>query len=653
MIERNKKKNIIYLFLLGILLSIQAGAQTRVLIHSHNDYRQIVPFYQAYSQEVYSIEADIFSTNDNKLLVGHDIEDLEDNKSFEEYYINPLVRLFQENNNKPWANSDNELQLMIELKSPTEPALTNVVNLLSNYPNVFDRDVNSNAVNVVITGNLPHPETFKKYPKFISFDGRIEVEYTPEQLERVSLVSHPFKECANWNGKGTLTALEKEKVNNVINKAHSLGKPIRFWGTPEGVTAWNTLYNMGVDIINTDRVEKCVDFFRNFEDKNYRIQIGAKNSKGTVTTDRLDKTTSGFKGFDREKIQLIEPIETYTPTYRNDGESKPVKNVIFLIGDGMGLAQINVAETANKDLTLLNLKHIGLQKNSPKDAYTTDSAAGGSALATGKATNNRHISMTEDGEVNPSLAEIAFENNMACGVITLGNLADATPAAFYGHSKERDNSDEITDYLLDGKLSLLAGGGMDVFTGRKDSEEFISKLTKVYELTDDYEDIPNIDRKIICADGRMDLAATQGTIDLLAKTTKYGINKLNNENKDGFFLMVEGAKIDYAGHANSLGGAIVEMLSFDLAIAEALKFADENGETLVVVTADHETGGLTLIDGDRETGLITGYFVTDDHTPIMLPVFAYGPQSNSFNGVYNNTEIFHKILKTLNISSRK
>ena len=113
--------------------------------------------------------------------------------------------------------------------------------------------------------------------------------------------------------------------------------------------------------------------------------------------------------------------------------------------------------------------------------------------------------------------------------------------------------------------------------------------------------------------------------------------------------MVEGAKIDYAGHANSLPGSVVEMLSFDLAVAEALKFADNNGETLVVVTADHETGGLTLIDGDRSTGLITGYYVTDDHTPIMLPVFAYGPGSQDFCGVYWNTQIFHKIKALLGL----
>jgi alkaline phosphatase len=640
----------ITMVLLVLVLSVSAVAQQkRVLVHSHNDYRQNVPFYLAYSQQVYSIEADLFATEDGNLLIGHDQKDLTPDATFKDLYVLPLVKLFKENNGKAWKNSDNILQLMVELKSATEPTLSLVVDILKEYPEVFDPAVNPFAVKVVITGNVPKAADFDKYPAFISFDGQIDTNYTPEQLERIALISPPFFNYALWNGKGTLIAEQKERVQAVIDKAHSMGKPIRFWGTPDGITAWNTLHNMGVDIINTDRVEKCTDFFRNFEDKNFRIIDASHVAAGVTKTDRLDKTTSGFQGFDRKKIQLSKGIEIYYPTYKNDATDKKIKNVIFLIGDGMGLAQINAAETVNKGLTLLNLKSIGLQINSPKDAYTTDSAAGGSALATGQPTCNRHISMSETGEPHPSLAGYAYDKGLACGVITLGNLADATPAAFYGHSTERDSTDVLTDYLLNGKLTLLAGGGMDVFTDRKDKKDMLRELKKQYRVTDDVNEINWDDQKVICADNLMDLAATQQTLDLLAKTTRMGIEKLQKASNKGFFLMVEGAKIDYAGHANSLPGSVVEMLSFDMAVAEALRFADSNGETLVVVTADHETGGLTLIDGDRETGLITAYYVTDDHTPSMLPVFAYGPGSQEFNGVYKNTEIFHKIKRLLGL----
>ena len=135
------------------------------------------------------------------------------------------------------------------------------------------------------------------------------------------------------------------------------------------------------------------------------------------------------------------------------------------------------------------------------------------------------------------------------------------------------------------------------------------------------------------------------TLDFLANITKASIEKLSKDSKKGFFLMVEGAKIDYAGHSDCLPASILEQLGFDLAVAEALKFADTNGETLVVVTADHETGGLTILDGDLETGHVLAVYNSDDHTPTVVPVFAYGPHSRDFAGTYVNVEIARTIKK--------
>lgn len=617
-------------------------AQERKQIHSHNDYRQRVPFYQAYSQQVSSIEADLFFEK-GKLLIGHDLEDLTGDATFDDMYVQPLVKLFKQNKGKAWKDSDQRLTLVVELKSKTVPTLDEVVKLLQKYPEVFNPAKNPNAVKVVITGNVPAPKDFNKYPSFISFDGTLAENYTKEQLQRVGMISIPFFEYANWNGKGAMTASQKAKVQKAIDDAHAMGKPIRFWASPDGVTAWNTLHQMGVDIINTDKVEACADFFSNFIDKNYYIDgTKHKEMQGVKSTDRLDKITSGFKGFDREKIQLTQTIDIYTPTYLNDGENKPVKNVILLIGDGMAMNQINVAETVNKGLTMLKMKNIGFQINSPSDSYTSDSAAGGSALATGKPHNNRHISMDADGTINPSLTDFAYERGMSAGVITLGNIADATPAAFYGHCTERDSSDVLTRYLLDGKLTVVAGGGTDVFTKRRDGLT-IKDFEKKYDFVYSINNIDKSSRPVLCVDNLMDLAATQETIDLLADATRRSIKKLEEASKKGFFLMVEGAKVDYAGHSNSLAGCISETLSLDLAVAEALKYADSNGETLVIVTADHETGGLTLVDGDREKGLITARYTTDDHSPAMPVVFAYGPGAQEFRGVYWNYDICNKI----------
>ncbi|MCD8538543.1 MAG: alkaline phosphatase [Leadbetterella sp.] len=109
--------------------------------------------------------------------------------------------------------------------------------------------------------------------------------------------------------------------------------------------------------------------------------------------------------------------------------------------------------------------------------------------------------------------------------------------------------------------------------------------------------------------------------------------------------MAEGAQIDYGGHANELPYVVTEMLDFDRLVGEALRFADSNGETLVIVTADHETGGLTLLDGDTKRGYVDGQFSTTDHTGVMVPVFAYGPHSLDFRGIFPNTDINRRLLK--------
>jgi len=117
--------------------------------------------------------------------------------------------------------------------------------------------------------------------------------------------------------------------------------------------------------------------------------------------------------------------------------------------------------------------------------------------------------------------------------------------------------------------------------------------------------------------------------------------------------MAEGAQIDHGGHNNDLAYVIRETLDFDQAVGEALKFVDQNKETLLIVTADHETGGLTLIGGNVSKGEVYGNFSTPDHTGVPVPVFAYGPGAEAFSGVYENTAIFDKMLKALNIKPKK
>ena len=624
-----------------------AAQQERVLIHAHNDYHQRVPFYQAYAQQVYAIEADVFAEN-GAILVGHDREELRSDRTLEALYINPIVDVFASNGGRAWAASENRFVLLIDLKAPAETTLQQVVDLIAKHPDVFDDTVNPYAATVVISGAMPSPAMFADFPHYIRFDGRLGVDYTEDQLERVEFISAPFSAYARWNGKGALIDKDKMRVLAAIEAAHRLGKQLRFWGTPDGITAWNTLYEMGVDIINTDQIERCAAFFSDFERKRFSLQQPLQDSSIT-RAERLDVTTRGFRGFEGEEMVLSATVPVYEPLQRPDALASHAKNVILLIGDGMGLAQLQAAYAFNNALSTLLIPTIGLQETSSLDAYITDSAGAGSALATGEKTKNRHISVDSMGRAHPSITDHVTNGGLACGVVTAGNVADATPAAFYGHAVERDDSDALTAYLMDGKLDVLIGSGRQVFSNRKDGRDLWGELSDQYRMITDVKELDGRAEKAICIDEQFGEPVSEKTMGLLAEATRRAVQHLDRTEKQGFFLMVEGAKIDYAGHANSLPGSIMETLSFDLAVAEALKFADEDGNTLVVVTGDHETGGLTLVAGHPDKNEITALYMTDDHTPLMPPVFAYGPGAGSFKGVYQNTAIFHKIIHTLNL----
>ena len=177
---------------MALLAGIVAAAQSPVMIHSHNDYMQTAPFWQAYSQHVHSIEADVFLEG-GVLLVGHDRGDLSKDMTFKSLYVEPIVSVFSRNGGKAWKDSDGHLQLMVELKSKTVPALKAVTSLLSEYPEVFDPAVNENAVRVVVTGNVPAPEDFGRWPEYISFDGNPDTEYTAGQLESLCVSGMPLR----------------------------------------------------------------------------------------------------------------------------------------------------------------------------------------------------------------------------------------------------------------------------------------------------------------------------------------------------------------------------------------------------------------------------------------------------------------------------
>ncbi len=611
------------------------------LIHSHNDYRQKVPFYQSYSQDIDIIEIDVYLNKKNQVVVAHDIEELPTAPGIIDLYINPIVKLFRQNGGKARKDGYKPLTYLIDIKDDGDKTLKSLISILKKYPDVFNPDVNPNAVRVVISGNKPNQSDFNKYPDYIQFDGTTGTVYTDDQLERIAMISDSFKRYSSWNGKGIPVKEDKIKLDSLINAVHAIDKPIRFWAAPDGLTAWNTLFTIGADIIGTDKPEACCRFFSDYSKNSFVLRSKEVENK-VQSYSRLDKTTSSFEGFKPSDAYLDSPVDIYTPTYLSDNSDNKIRNVILMIGDGMGLNHILAANTVNGGLTMLGLRSVGLMHTQAKDAFTTDSAGAGSTMATGESCNNRAISVDENNNNLISLTEKMLDYNKINGIVTLGNIADATPAAFYAHTNERDNSKEIISQIENAHISLLCGSGAEHFDNT-DNNNLNQKYRFIYQI----DSIAKGPKNIICIDEKMGKAANAFTINLLADATKNSIDYLDSKSEDGFFLMVEGAKIDYAGHANSLPATVMEMLSFDMAVAEAIKFADTDGHTLVIVTGDHETGGLIITDGSLSDGQVFAQFVTDDHTPSILPVLSYGPSSSTFNGVFKNSDIFNKIINLL------
>lgn len=593
-------------------LSLVTAAQSQIIYspaqaHSHNDYEQTIPFWQAYDQQFGSIEADIYARG-GQLYVAHDSADITPTRTLEALYIKPIADKIRANKGRIYADADYGLQWLIDLKTPAHVSLPLLVKALSPYPDVFG---SGGKVRVVVSGNVPTPNEFAIYPDWIQFDGRPDVAYTTQQLAHVGLISQDFTTYTRWNGKGLIVKKERATIQQVIQRVHQQGKKIRFWATPDNVNTWKTLMNLGVDYVNTDQIASLGQFLRQRQTAEY---------------------------------QNPAPHSLYQPLYRNNDSRSRVRNVILLIGDGMGLAQIYAGLTANRgDLNLTKLLNIGFSKTSAADTYITDSAAGATAMATGYKTNNRAIGVDSMGRPVPTIPMLIKQWNMVSGLISAGAITDATPAAFYAHQPDRRFEREIAHDFLRNPADILIGGGYRYFS----EEKVLDTLRqRGYHIGTAFGQLASLKYPFVLLDDQSVVAVSKGRKDFLQTSLQKTLNDLQ-ANKAGFFVMAEGAQIDHGGHANDVPYLVQEMLDFDRTIGEAIRFADSNGETLVIVTADHETGGLSLLDGDVKRGYVDGHFSTNDHSGIMVPVFAYGPHSLDFRGVYENTEIHRKIMTIL------
>lgn len=333
-------------------------------------------------------------------------------------------------------------------------------------------------------------------------------------------------------------------------------------------------------------------------------------------------------------------------------EEPHVKNIILLIGDGMGLAAVSAAMTVTT--TPLNIERCnisGFQNTYSFGNKITDSGAASTAIATGKKTYNGAIGVDSNGKSVTTILEIAEKNGLATGLITTSSITHATPAAFIAHESDRNSYEAIALDFLKTDIDLFIGGGYDHFAKRKDNLNLIDSLRfNGYEVDTLLSQILSSSAKKLAGltAGLYPPRRLGGRGNMLPASSKKAIEILN-QNPDGFFLMIEGAQIDWAAGDNSTESLIDETLDFDEAVGVALDFAQSDGRTLVIVTADHESGGVSILDADTLSHTVRLNFATKDHTGVMVPVYAYGPEAENFEGIYDNTDIFTKMVNALEI----
>ncbi len=359
--------------------------------------------------------------------------------------------------------------------------------------------------------------------------------------------------------------------------------------------------------------------------------------------------------------------------YAPKNQKEKPKNIILMIGDGMGIAHITAGiYSSPTPLNFTRFKQIGLMTTHSYDNIVTDSAASGTAIATGEKTYNKAISVNLEKIRLKTILEIAKEKGFSIGVVVTNSITDATPAAFLAHSENRENHYEIAEDIVNLEPDIILGGGRDYFINRPDEQNLLDKLKdKNYEVYFDFSEfqklnVLNFNKKIAGFFADKNLPPVKKInpnpnlkyYDYLIKNTNF--NQTRNSEylslatkkaieylqqlKKPFFLVIEGSQIDYGGHNMDGDYVIGELLDFDKTIGVVLDFAEKSKEdTLVIATSDHETGGLAIVGGDLKKNQVELKFIYEKHSASLVPVFSYGIGSEEFSGIFDNTDIFKKI----------
>ncbi len=331
-------------------------------------------------------------------------------------------------------------------------------------------------------------------------------------------------------------------------------------------------------------------------------------------------------------------------------KSGKVRNVVLMIGDGMGLGQTAalMIESGYQPTAFDRAHSVAVCKTYSANNRVTDSGASATAMATGHKTANSRIGVLPDGTAVENLTELAKAKGLATGIVVTSHLADATPSGFVAHVGNRHESERIAGMFAVADIDVLAGGGRQFFTEREDGDDLLQAMQeRGYVYAPTVEDFYAAERMPVIglfAPKYMKPASRRG--DYLVKATEHTLDLLSG-NEKGFFAMIEGSQIDGACHGNDFREMIAEMHDFEQAVGRAFDFADSHDGTLVLVVGDHETGGLTAISNNRdftasESGIEYNYSTTSHSgTPVVL--YAYGTGAANFAGVMENTDIFRRI----------
>ena len=318
------------------------------------------------------------------------------------------------------------------------------------------------------------------------------------------------------------------------------------------------------------------------------------------------------------------------------------KNIILVIGDGVGPNQITLSRIAigGLDFRLFidQMPYHGTSLTHSYDNAYTDSAAAATAWSTGFKTKTRYLSLDPDKKILETIVELLSKKGYASGVVATSSVTHATPAALYAHIDNRYEYKEIANQLINSSIHIALGGGRKLFDLNKinDTHHVLTSKESL-QLNFDYS------KKLIGLfddDGieRSNEKPTQ------RQMTNFALKHLNKK-CNGFFLMTEGSQIDWAGHDNDANKMIEEFRDFDLTIKDLIKFVNKNNDTLLIITSDHETGGLQILKQDNDNVIIQ--WGTGRHTSTPVGVYAYGPGAELFQGLMDNTDIHYKMLEAI------